>query len=552
MKTKITLSFLFLSFTFFIFSTAQGQTTTYNGSAWDNGEPTLLTDVVFTGTYISLASLTAKSVTISNNAQVTIAPGHTLTIENNLTVTAGAKLTFENNASLIQNNPAAVNTGVINYKRDAKPMLLYDFSYWSSPVANQKLVDFSPLTSAGSYFSFNADAATNNWVNENKNNTMLPGIGYIARSPQNFSSTTRQVFNGEFIGVPHNGDYTVNLIEHDNSVLNYNFIGNPYPSAITIDGLFDGTSIGALYIWTHNTGITNNVFTTEDYAIRTWDIGTRANSGGETPNDFIAAGQGFFAASNANTTFTFTNTMRVSGNNDQFFRGTQSTQGKPLSYYFWLNLTNAGGAFKQLALGYQEKATNNFDFGVDAAAAAGTYISFYSLIGTSGYAIQGRAYPWVANDQIPLGYVSKLKDDFTITLDHNHSFFDNIDLFLYDNVVNKYHNLKSGPYTFSSEIGTFNNRFVIQYNDPTLGIEKYNPTNNSVLISHNNEVTQIVATSENIQSVAIYDIVGRLIYEKQNIQKNQFQVPALGVTNQTLIVKTTLVTNQSIVKKLVY
>ena len=172
MKTKITLSFLFLSFTFFIFSTAQGQTTTYNGLSWDNGEPTLLNDVVFTGNYISLASLTAKSVTLNNNAQVTIASGHTLTIENNLTVTAGANLTFENNASLIQNNPAAVNTGVINYKRNAKPMRQFEYTYWGTPVAAQILEAFSPLTSGNKFFSYNANTTINSWVSENKTNVM--------------------------------------------------------------------------------------------------------------------------------------------------------------------------------------------------------------------------------------------------------------------------------------------------------------------------------------------------------------------------------------------
>jgi hypothetical protein len=205
---------------------------------------------------------------------------------------------------------------------------------------------------------------------------MLSGRGYAIRSPDNFTSTP-QVFNGEFIGVPNNGDIPTNVIAFNPGLLNYNFIGNPYPSAISVISLLDNSNLGTMYFWTHNTAISGNSFTTNDYAIRTRTTGTAAISGGAAPGLFIAAGQGFFASAATTTTLTFTNSMRVAGNNTQFYKNTQAL---PLNYYVHLNLTNTLGAFKQIAVGYEELATNGYDFGTDALASTEGAITFYSLI----------------------------------------------------------------------------------------------------------------------------------------------------------------------------
>ena len=56
----------------------------------------------------------------------------------------------------------------------------------------------------------------------------------------------------------------------------------------------------------------------ENYATFT-NVGTAAAAGGETPNGFIQAGQGFLLKTNADAITTFTNSMRVANNDRQFF-----------------------------------------------------------------------------------------------------------------------------------------------------------------------------------------------------------------------------------------
>ncbi|WP_395047898.1 T9SS sorting signal type C domain-containing protein [Flavobacterium sp.] len=530
---------------------SQGQTTTWAGS-WDNGNPDITKDVVFTANYTSIGDFSAKSISVSNDAVVTILGGltpHTLTVENNISVTGAlSKLVFENNASLLQISPLAINTGNINFKRNTTPMRQFEYTYWSSPVAGQTLVGFSPLTNPSRYHSY--DTTTNAWVNETPTNVMQATKGYAVRAPDNFTSTP-QTFNGEFIGTPNNGYVPTNVVAFNPILLNYNFIGNPYPSAISVISLLDNSNLGSLYFWTHNTAIAANVFTTADYAVRTRTTQTAATSGGSVPGDYIAAGQGFFASAATTTTFSFTNIMRVAGNNSQFYRHTQTV---PQNYYIHLNLTNTLGAFKQIAFGYEEGATNGYDFGTDALASTEGAITFYSMIPsyTSGFGIQGRFYPWNVNDIIGLGFNATIAGDYTITIDHTNIFFDDKDIFIEDTNTGTYHNLKISSYDFNTAVGTFNNRFKIHYLNPLLSNNNFVINENSVFVNANDNEILVNSTSEKIKNIQVYDVLGRMVFDKKNANENKFVIVNIQKQNQALIIKTELENNQIVTKKLIF
>jgi hypothetical protein len=522
-------------------------TTTWNGTSWDKGLPNANKNVVFSGNYSSTGSISACSVQVSNNAVVTINSGHTLTIANNLTVDTGATLQFENTSSLIQTNASAINTGNIIYKRNSAPMRLYEYTYWSTPVSNQQMLAFSPLTDTDKFFTFNTVA--NNWQGEDPLTNFLPAKGYAVRAPENFN-TTPQVYYSQFVGVPNNGNYSTPVVAYDAMLGNYNFLGNPYPSAISVASLIDNSSLGSLYFWTHNTAISGSgQFTSDDYAVRTKFIGTAAVSGGATPGAYISAGQGFFASSNATTNVTFTNAMRVSGNNTQFYRQNQIIT-DPQMYFMWLNMTNSGGAFKQLAVGYLEGATDGFDNGIDAPGAAGTYINFYTMIAGNPYAINGLEYPWNTLDVIPLGYSSTIASDFTFAIDHTDTFFDDKEVYLVDNITNTYQNLKTGNYTFTSAIGTFNSRFHIQFTQPVMSAASFE-YENSVVVSKNLAQLQIYSGVQKLKNIQIFDLTGRLIMAK-DVNSNLEKLELDSVSNQAIIIKVKLENDQIITKKYIY
>lgn len=506
-------------------------TTTWDGIGWTNGAPTSSSAVIFTGNYSSSADLHACSVTV-NSGNVVFNSNHNLIIQNGLNVSGGT-LTFENNASLVQVNNA-MNSGNITYKRSSTPMRKFDYTYWSSPVDNQILANFSPLTLSDKYFWFDTTFYSWQAVTAPALTPMDIGKGYIIRAPQNFDPVTTAVFDGIFIGKPNNGDYSINIVKTGGNDLNC--IGNPYPSAISAKKFIEENTaaFGAvnpgttLYFWTHNTAITNNVYTFDDYATYnfTGGAGTGTSAAGinnAIPNGMIAAGQAFMVKGviEGTTTATFTNAMREIGNNTQFFRLQQFDD--LARNRVWLELKNNQGAYKQILVGYIENATDGLDNGFDGEVLeAGNSVSFYSLLGAKKLAIQGKSLTFDAQDQIALGFKTG-GGAFEISLSDFDGFFGTQDIYLEDRLLGVVHNLKNSAYSFVTETGIINTRFVLRFSDSSLGISNPSQVQNTVII-YKNSGDQIVLNSgvKKMKNIRIFDPLGRLLFEHKNLDVNQF------------------------------
>jgi hypothetical protein len=113
-----------------------------NGSAWSNGAPSKAHAVTFNGNFSSSSDIEACSVSITNNAIVTINTLHTFDVIGSVNVANGSVLNIEQNAALKQAEDAAINTGNAIVKRDSSPMIRLDYTAWSSPVVGQQLLAF--------------------------------------------------------------------------------------------------------------------------------------------------------------------------------------------------------------------------------------------------------------------------------------------------------------------------------------------------------------------------------------------------------------------------
>ncbi|AWG20639.1 hypothetical protein FFWV33_03350 [Flavobacterium faecale] len=538
--------------------------TSWNGSAWSNGLPDNTSKAIINANYNTATNgtINACSVTVANGASITVGSNDVVKIQNGLTV--NGTLTFNNNSSLIQinDNPVIPNTGSINYKRQTTQISNFDFTYWSSPVQGQTLYNLSPGTLYDKYFSLNA--ATNSWTQENSNNTMTLGKGYIIRGPQSYSTGTPGFYEGTFIGVPNNGIVTVPF----GAGIKANLIGNPYPSAVDAEAFIStnsGVIFGTLYFWTHNSSFTTSRqydYTADDYAAYNLMGGTAAASGGVTPTRAIAAGQGFIAFSMTAGSATFNNSMRmISGttiDNSKFFRPANDTKTAKTSLVesksrLWLNLTNEQGAFKQLLVGYAAGATNGYDASYDGwNYNANPYINFYSINENQNFSIQGRAVDTQSDDSIPLGYSSTIKGNFQITIDNVDGNLSEKDIYLTDQKNAVEHNLKSGPYTFSTEAGTFNDRFQLSYQaKTTLGVTATDLDQNKLLISQKENTITIHSNSEQINEVRLYDLAGREILSRTKVNSTDLQLAVPFKNAQVLLIKVKLENGQIITEKLV-
>jgi hypothetical protein len=170
---------------------------------------------------------------------------------------------------------------------------------------------------------------------------------------------------------------------------------------------------------------------------------------------------------------------------------------------------------------------------------ANQFVDFYSILENKNLVIQGTSVPFSEKDSVLLGYQTSIDGDFSLKLSNQDGLFVNQDIYIEDRVLNKTHNLKENPYLFSTSKGTFNDRFVLRYEDKTLKNKNIEEVEKKVLITVKNKSIKIISTKENIQDVDIYDISGKVIYTKSKINEAEYKISDLPSSDQVLIIKVT-------------
>ncbi|MGK4566791.1 T9SS sorting signal type C domain-containing protein [Flavobacterium sp. 3HN19-14] len=563
------------------YSKCSGGTATWNGSAWSNAsEPTSTIKAAINGNYNTSTngSFVACELTVNQNYTVTIKTGNVVEVVNNV-VNSGA-INIESGGSLVQNDDAGTFTGnVLTISRTTAALKQFDYTYWCSPVIGEKL---GALANGGNSVFYSFNTSVNDYSAETSATVMTKGKGYISRAPENLNFNPTASYTATFTGLPNTGTISVDVIK--SAVGTGNLIGNPYPSAIDADSFLSNTTnasflTGTLYFWTHNTAIAANTpnpgsgayaYTANDYA--TYNLtgptkGVAAASGGVVPSGKIASGQGFFVElkstlSNGTKALVFNNAMRVktASNNGQFFRSAnpqqtssddQQSEGQIQKNRLWLSLSNTDGAYYETLLGYVTGATNDIDYGYDGTMFdGGNYITIYSILGENKLSTQGRDINFDKNEIIPIGYSSSIEGSFTIGIENLDGFFGEQDVYLLDKSNDVMTNLKEGGYTFTTATGTFDDRFELRFIN-TLGTDIPVLDKNDIGVIRNGNQIQIKSNKESIASVMVYDLLGRMIFGKNNIEKTDFTTDNLSVNNQVVIVKVKTSNNLEMVKKVI-
>ncbi|HQA73920.1 T9SS sorting signal type C domain-containing protein, partial [Flavobacterium sp.] len=531
----------------------------WNGS-W-SGTPSATAAVEFQANYSSSGSINACSVLVSGG-NVVFNTGDALIVQNAVTVTGGT-LTFEDESSLYQPNAVANapgvysggNSGNITYKRTSTPMYKLDYTYWSTPVNPQNLLAVSPsspqnyfLEYTGTAWSFVTPSTT----------TMTPAKAYLIRAPWSFpdgAPSLPQQYTASFTGVPNNGAISIPVIGGSGQL---NLIGNPYPSPISAyplvgqptTGLVSANANlnGSLYFWTHNTPLgvfAYGQYNPNDYAIYNYTGGSTPGVTGTgnnaIPTGIIGSGQGFFVEGLSSGNANFTNAMRRGTGNDVFYRTTESSQSVENTldkHRYWLDITNSTNDFKQVLIGYVEGATNGLDRMYDAKMVdINSKVAIYTKVENTNLTIQGKELAFDINEQIPLCFKTIAAGTFTINLSNFDGLFLNQNIYIEDTVLNIIHDLKQSSYTFASEQGIFENRFLLRYTSNALGIDNVLFNENSVVVYKNEQGLSINTGAVSMKNVTIYDITGRLITAKTNVNDVKITFTNLPKTQQVVLVK---------------
>ena len=149
--------------------------------------------------------------------------------------------------------------------------------------------------------------------------------------------------------------------------------------------------------------------------------------------------------------------------------------------------------------------------------------------------------------------IVKVNEDgnYTFAIDHVNGLFNNgaQPIYVKDNVLNTVTNLTTGNYTFASTAGTFTNRFEIVY-DAQLSTPTSAFNESGIVVYKNNGDIVVNSGSAMMKNVKIYDMRGRLLVDKSNVNASEVRLN-VGTANQVVLVKTTLSEGQIITKKVV-
>lgn len=484
------------------------QNTIWNGTFWNNGQPSNTTTAIIDGNLNLTTNLETCNLKVTSNGNFNIDSDTNVTVHGDV-INHNGIFTIQDGANFIQTDNDAAAIGNYTVYKYSQPMKRLDYTLWASPVIGQQLQDFSPETLPNRIYWYDG----NGYVSTDSLNDFYMSLGYLFRSPNNWSSTTPTPFLGEFNGVINNG---VNYGFYIGST-DYTSVGNPYPSNIDADSFMQmNPKVSTLYFW-NNTGIAGS-----NYATYTNLGGTAAGGGSLIPNGIISVGQGFIVDNNTSSLsdLIFDNSMRV-GTPAIFFKGNQTDK-----HRIWLNLNNSENEnLSQTLVGYMNGATNEIDVQIDGKMFGNEGSTLYNIIGEDKFAIQGRALPFEKSDVVKLGFKAVEAGKFNISLSNFDGLFaeGEVKVYLKDKQLNTTHNLMESDYAFESATGEFNERFEIVYEtEDVMGTGDL--TANSVQIYTQNENIIINSKSEKILSVDLFDLTGRNIHSNNNVNGNLYEV----------------------------
>ena len=560
---------------------------TWNGT-W-SGVPNSSTEVIIdapynTGIGGSQVSFNACSLTV--NSTLTVANGTFIEVENDVNVSG--EIYVETQGAFVQRDDVGtfnlISPGIASVNKQTAPKdKWYFYTYWSSPVESETIGNVFPDVDGDRRFWFKADNfadSNGDDIDDNNNDwqyafaadPLVPGVGYAITEAPLFpggGASGTATFTGTF----NTGNIPVNItFDPSNTGLKWNFIGNPYPSAIDFEAFFaanSGLIDGFAYLWSQASppsslylGNQQLNFNLNDYAVYAAGIGGTMGGAGVEPTQYIPTGQGFFIPANTIGTATFTNAMRVNGatDNNLFFKNTNS-KGKSNtvadSNKLWVNLTSDNGVFGQILIGYVEGATDGYDlraYDAPRASSETPAILYWNIENsTKKFAIQGKAANSINEDEtIQLGFKTTINVATLYTLSIaklQGDFLTNSPIYLVDKLLNKTHDLSVCDYTFTSEVGEFNSRFEIAFTNKTLADASFTSNANSVKITSldKNSVSFKASNNLNISQVSIFDVLGRTLYTFKG--KSNEETFSYSNLNQTVFIAKITLSNGAVITK---
>ncbi|WP_166668202.1 T9SS type A sorting domain-containing protein [Epilithonimonas xixisoli] len=539
--------------------------TTWNGTAWNYGKPALQSNAIFAGNFnMSGESLSVNNITVNSGVTVSLQSERSLKINGNV-VNNGTIIVNNDATYLLVDGSTSTGTGKVIVRREAN-LRKDDYTYWSSPVSGQNLYNFSVGTPTNRFYLYNEANDRFHSTGLNAASTFSPGVGYAIKGKDTYSPTSPATEIFTFEGKDHNGNITVNLNRTAGDDKGYNLIGNPYPSNINFQNLFNyGTNRTSIFnkqwFWT----TLNEVVTQQgsNYAGNNYatfvagvgGVGPSYVSGNiEEPSlrplGFTKVGQGFLVQARYNNALlTFNNSIRSSNTVDSiFFNKSANKEGddededdeepQPTIDRFWLKFVNPKNIANTILVAHIPYATNGYDEDYEVNLFSLGDDAFFSVVDPYKFQIQARSLPVMNSDSFALGYVSSEAGEAIIALDDKEGVFktESKAIYLKDSQTGTVTNLQEGYYTFNTAKQFNDTRFSIMYENNVLSTNTTKAQEVSVY-KQNNEL--VAKSNVNISNVEVFDVSGRMIKNAVGNNTKEIRINTVGLNKGVYILKIT-------------
>lgn len=484
-------------------------------------------EVKGTITSASLPDCTNSDVIIDNSAQLTVNTAKTL---KSITVEPGAKVNFSSgltvgDVTLKANVSSSFNamigsgntvTGTVKYQRTIDDTKWYFMAFPCDIAVNNIVMlgggtinaDFVIKRYDGQKRATDANTKGSNWKVVNAGETLNANQGYIFGLSTNNNSSKTLEFPLTQSLITSESSKTVPATYYDSNIgpnnKGWNLIGQPYLSA------FSGSNVGINYITKHN---------------GTAYIGA-ANSEVAKIDPFEAF---FVQVANSNPI-----SFGVAGR-----QSTKSVVSANSSDNFELKIANSTGIDKTNLI-IDDGQLPEYEIGADLEKwiVTGTdKPQIYSVLSGISYAYN--ALPFNSVQSLPIGIYSKTKSSVTIQANLINTTTIS-QLLLKDNTTGVVTDLLNSSYTFTTEAGTFNNRFnvsVKRISTDVLDTNSCNEKAEPVITTLKNNIAVSNLNSES--TIKIYDTTGRVLMIRNsvngvaNLYFNQKGIYLVEVTNNS-------------------
>ncbi|MCH2489510.1 MAG: S8 family serine peptidase [Flavobacteriales bacterium] len=585
----LTGTFTELSDTFYFgpssaFIACPGVAKIWNGVSWlPPGDPTSLDAVTIDGD-LTLATNDLEACTLIINAGNTVTVTADQYLRVNGDITLDGSLIVEHQGSVVQVDPSATVTknagGVINVEVTTPVLSPRDFMLMGTPMSAETregvytdaflVLDFTPqnfiphpLVPAGGTNFADDDG---DFYNEYSGGLTV-GEGYLVRPQTGYSHPTTESFDMTYtLGTLNNGNISHPAIFNnitDNPDGTPNIFGNPYPSAISANDFINGNPlINEVYFWEHLTPPSSSFpganptmnFSMDDLSMYNLSGGTSAaNDPGTStePNGVISTAQGFavkvFSGGNVN----FTNSMRLTTGNTTL----RQSANNDLIDKIWLKLANTTYELgSNTLIAFNPLATPDIDPGYDSERIS-TNIGLYSLleVGENELGIQTRDQ-FEDGMKIRLGFSTQIaaEEQYTISLsDLEGIAISEATVYLIDTYENVITNLTMEPYSFRSNKGVFNNRFVLQFkSDDILNNQEAALEMISVFPNPTRDRVHVVSPQIQIDRIEVLDMQGRTIQQLDTSNQSTHELD-LSALRSAIYFVTISTKEGSVTKKLI-